>query len=228
MRRGQIALVGSLALVIIVIWAVSARLLLSASDGASAAPPLASSPPVASPAVTAVPLGTASPAAVPETAEPSSSLTDATDPPTPTGTAEPTGAPDPPTDPRLAYAEFLLRLDAARAEVQDLNATIVVAAEAGDKPTVRTAAVDILQFADRERDWLLAHPPAACYAGAHDAAGAMLEAYATVAERAIDWTDADAGLETLDALAEVVTAAGEARVALEALAGELEVAACPA
>ncbi len=163
----------------------------------------------------------------PATDEPSTSPTDATDAPTPTETAEPTEAPDPPSDPRLAYAEFLLRLDAARAEVQDLNATIVVAAEADDKPTVRTAAVDILQFADRERDWLLTHPPAACYADAHDAAGAMSEAYATVAERAIDWVDADAGLETLDALAAVVTAAGDARVALETFAQELEATACP-
>ncbi len=230
MRRGQIALVGSLALVILVVWAIVARLMLPALSGAAGTSPSGSIPPVASPPVTAAP-GTASAAGTttPEPDEPGTSPSDATaatDAPAPTETAEPTEAPDAPSDPRLAYAEFLLRLDAARAEVQDLNATIVVAAEAGDKPTVRAAAVDILQFADRERDWLLTHPPAACYADAHDAAGAMLEAYATVAERAIDWADADTGLETLDALAEVVTAAGDARVALDVLAGELEGTAC--
>lgn len=230
MRRGQIALVGSLAFVILVVWAIVARLMLPALSGAAGASPSASVPPVISPPVTTPSPGTASASATttPEPDEPSASPTDATDAPTPTETAEPTEAPDPPSDPRLAYAEFLLRLDAARADVQDLNATMVVAAEASDKPTVRAAAVDILQFADRERDWLLTHPPAACYADAHDAAGAMLEAYATVAERAIDWADADTGLETLDALADVVTAAGDARVALDVLASELEVTACPA
>jgi hypothetical protein len=228
MRRGQIALVGSLALVILVVWAVVARLVLPALDGSAGASPSASTAAVASPPVSAEPLGTASPTTTPEPDEPSTGPTDATDTPTPTETAEPTEAPDPPSDPRLAYAEFLLHLDAARAEVQDLNATLVTAAENGDQATVRAVSVDILQFADRERDWLLTHPPAACYADAHDAAGAMLEAYATVAERAIDWADADTGLEALDALADVVTAAGDARVALEALAQELEVTACPA
>lgn len=216
MRRGQIALVGSLALVIVVAWLIVARLMLPALTGAAGASPSAEASPVASPAATPSGTATASPAPTPEPDLPSPDPTD------------PTEEPDPPSDPRLAYAEFLLRLDAARADVQDLNSTLVVAAEAGDKATVRATAVDILQFADRERDWLLTHPPAACYADAHDAAGAMLEAYATVAERAIDWADADTGLETLDALADVVTAAGDARVALEGLAGELEVATCPA
>lgn len=222
MHRGQIALVGSLALVILVVWAVVARLMVPAISGAAGTPPSPSAS-TSTPAVTVIPSATATLAAE----EPSADATEASDAPTPTETAEPTVAPDP-TDPRLAYAEFLVRLDAARAEVQDLNETIVVAAEADDKPTVRAAAVDILQFADRERDWLLAHPPAACFADAHDAAGAMLEAYAAVAERAIDWVDADAGLETLDALADVVTAAGDARVALETLAQELEATSCRA
>jgi hypothetical protein len=230
MRRGQIALVGSLALVILVVWAIVARLMLPALSGAADAAPSTSASSGASPAVTAAPSASALAAATPTPAlaEPSPSPTIATDAPTPTQTDDPTGEPDSPTDPRLAYAEFLLRLAAARADVQDLNAALVVAAENGDTTTVRATAVDILQFADRERDWLLTHPPAACYADAHDAAGAMLEAYATVAERAIDWADADTGLETLDALAEVLTAAGEARVALDDLAQELEAATCPA
>jgi hypothetical protein len=208
MRRGQIALIGTLALAVLVAWALVTRLVLPALSGVAASAATATP---ADRSSSPLPIATSTTAA---DGEPGPSLPD------------PTAALDPSVDPRLAFAEFLLRLEAARGEVQDLNATLIAAAEDGDPATVRATAVDILQFADGERDWLLAHPPAACYADAHEAAGTMLEAYATVAERAIDWVDADPGLEALDALADVLAAAEEARDALIDLGRDLEAATC--
>jgi hypothetical protein len=223
MRRGQIALIGSLALAVLVVWALVAGLLLPALTG-TAPPSAAAEATPAERSPTPVPTATSTATAT----DPGPTATAATaDPPTADPpTTDPTDGADPTLDPRLAFAEFLLRLDAARVEVQDLNATLVAAAEDGDPATVRATAVDILQFADGERDWLLAHPPAACYADAHEAAGTMVEAYATVAERAIDWVDADPGLDALDALADVLAAAEVARDALGDLGRDLEAATC--
>ena len=88
-------------------------------------------------------------------------------------------------------------------------------------------SVDILAFVDSERDWLLAHPPAECYADAHDAAIAMLDAYGTAADRFIAWSDAAPGLESLAALALAAQAADVARDALAAFVQALEATTCP-
>jgi hypothetical protein len=114
-----------------------------------------------------------------------------------------------------------------RATVSGLNAALETAATAQDPVAVRTAAVDILDFVDAERDWLREHPPAECYAAAHASAGRMLDAYATAAERFIDWTAAGAGLDGLAALAAAGNAAETARVAFTSFGTVLEGTTCP-
>ncbi len=138
----------------------------------------------------------------------------------------PTDGPDGTLDPRLAYAAFLVELDEARTEGADLNRRLLVAADVGDTVMVRSTALDIIAFADRERDWLAASPPARCYRGAHRAAQDLIEAYATVAERAIEWADADKGLDRLAALARVGVAGEGARTALVALVTALGKVTC--
>ena len=156
--------------------------------------------------------------------------------PSPTASAEPTEAAATPNptpkalttgDPRLAYAEFLLRANDDRATVDTMNAALAAGIDAQDREAVRKAAVEILDFVDSERVWLLGHPPAACYADAHDAANAMLAAYGTAADRFIAWTKATPGLDSLAALgraAEAATAAGDA---LSAFGRALEATRCP-
>lgn len=146
--------------------------------------------------------------------------------PTPSAQPNPTDGPDATLDPRVAYAAFLVELDEARTEGADLNGRLLVAAEAGDTAMVRSTALDILAFADRERDWLAASPPARCYRGAHRAARDLIEAYATVAERSIEWADADNGLDRLAALARVGVAGDGARTALDALVTALGKVTC--
>ena len=97
-------------------------------------------------------------------------------------------------DPRLAYAEFLLRVNDDRPTVEKLNRALSSAAQAQDPTAVRRAAVAILDFVDGERDWLREHPPADCYAAAHAAAGAMLDAYGAAADRFIAWAATGGGL----------------------------------
>ena len=73
----------------------------------------------------------------------------------------------PPRDrpsPHLAYAEFLSRLNDDRSKVDELNRHSQAAVTAGDREGARAAAVAILDFVDGERQWLLDHPPADCYA----------------------------------------------------------------
>ena len=130
--------------------------------------------------------------------------------------------------PRLAWAEFLSHVNEDRSTVAGLNQALATAAEAQDLDAVRTAAVDILDFTDAERDWLREHPPADCYAAAHASAGAMLDAYVTTAERFIDWTAAGGGLGGLAALGAAVDAADAARLALSAFGTVLEGTTCPA
>jgi len=129
-------------------------------------------------------------------------------------------------DPRLRYAEFLLRLTDARPVAADLNATLVAAAEQQDPAAVRRAAVDILDFTDDERSWLRSHPPAECYSDTHASAVRMIAAYAETAEDAIDWADAGGGLAGLEALAAVLESGALAGEALEDLAAELETTRC--
>ena len=179
-------------------------------------------------------LGSAATYPAPPTIRPAPSIrvttTDPTRNPIPTPpAADPATSPPRASGPaRVAYATFLLRLNDHRTTVNGLNAALSVAAEAQDTDAVRHAAVDILDFVDAERDWLREHPPAECYAPAHAAANAMLEAYGTAAERFIDWAATGGGLGGLTALGEAL---GEAQAAADSLASfgqVLEGTTCPA
>lgn len=154
----------------------------------------------------------------------------AADSPDPTAARTPaaTAAPRATGNPRLAYAEFLLRVNDDRATVQRLNAALSTAAQAQDQPAVRTAAVAILDFVDGERDWLREHPPADCYAAAHAAAGAMLDAYGKAADAFIHWADTGGGLAGLAAFGDAIDAAQTASTALDAFGRTLETTTCPA
>ena len=149
-------------------------------------------------------------------------------PPSPVRTPAPTAAPRATGAPRLAYAEFLLRVNDDRTTVQRLNAALSTAAQAQDPKAVRTAAVAILDFIDGERDWLRQHPPADCYAAAHAAAGAMLDAYGTAADAFIHWADTGGGLAGLAAFGDALDAAQTAGTALDAFGHSLETTTCPA
>ena len=116
-------------------------------------------------------------------------------PPSAPATSRPATAPPRATgDPRLAYAEFLLRVNDDRTMVEQLNQDLSTAAQAQNTGAVHAAAVAILDFADGERDWLREHPPADCYAAAHAAATTMLDAYAAAADRFIRWAATGGGL----------------------------------
>ena len=93
---------------------------------------------------------------------------------------------------------------------------------------MRTAAVAILDFVDGERDWLREHPPADCYAAAHAAAGAMLDAYGKAADAFIHWADTGGGLAGLAAFGDALDAAQTASTALDAFGRTLETTTCPA
>ncbi len=193
--------------------------------------------PDASPAPSAEPSPTASvgqaASGTPRDATPSPTVLletpDAT--PIPTATVDPTPRPTPRPrttgDPGLAYAEFLRRANDDRSTAEALTRALTAAVEDQDRDAVRAASVDILAFADSERDWLLGHPPAACYADAHDGATAMLVAYGTAADRFIAWSDAAPGFESLAALALAAQAADAARDALAAFVQALEATTCP-
>lgn len=226
MTRRRIAIIGGFAIVAVLGWLVAAWLLAptAADEGVVPSPSAGVTPTVAPVASAARPTAMLDPTA---TASPDPS-------PTSESTATPTSTEPPPTDApesteaaQVSYVRFLARLAEDRSTVADLNQRLADAGEDGDRETVRAIAVDILRFSDGERDWLAAHPPADCYAPAHAAAATMLEAYATVADRAIDWADAD-GLDALTALANLVAAGDTARDALADLASAVEQAACPA
>lgn len=160
------------------------------------------------------------------------SVPDGSPAPTVTGA---TTAPDAPTsgpgatddggDARLRFVEFQLRLADDAPEVRDRNQALVDAARAEDDPATVAAAVAILDLVDLERDWLAGHPPAACYAEAHRAAGTMLRAYGSVADAAIAYAEAR-GFDRLDALAVVGSRAETAAAALRSLEQALEAATC--
>ena len=165
----------------------------------------------------------------------------ATDSPPPTATTLPTPVRSRPAatapgtlpprstgDPRVAYAEFLLRVNDDRATVEDLNRDLASTAEAQDPDAVRTAAVAILDFVDGERDWLREHPPAECFAAAHASANAMLEAYGSAADRFVTWAATGGGLGGLVALGEAIEAADAAGDALAAFGRALEATTCQA
>ncbi len=157
------------------------------------------------------------------TVDPSDGSASSTTPPR----LEPTASPRAAGDPRLAYAEFLLRANEDRSTVDDLNTTLRAAIDLQDRDAVRKASVDILDFVDSERDWLREHPPAECYADAHGAANAMLAAYGTAADAFIAWSNATPGLDALAALEHALEAANDAGDALTAFAQALETTTCP-
>ena len=146
----------------------------------------------------------------------------------PSRASNPTAAPRATGDPRLAYAEFLLRLNDDRSEAERLNSDLSSAAQAQDPVAVRRASVAILDFVDLERDWLREHPPATCYAAAHESAGAMLDAYGTAADRFIRWAETGGGLAGLGALGDALDAAQVASDAMAAFGRALEGTRCPA
>ena len=187
---------------------------------------LAIARPGRAPVPSALPTGSGGlvPAAT-STAPPSAAATDTPDP-TAARTPAATAAPRATGNPRLAYAEFLLRVNDDRTTVQRLNAALSTAAQAQDQPAVRTAAVAILDFVDGERDWLREHPPADCYAGAHAAAGAMLDAYGAAADAFIHWADTGGGLAGLAAFGDALDAAQTAGTALDAFGRTLETTTC--
>lgn len=137
----------------------------------------------------------------------------------------PSGSADAGTDPRLRFVEFQLRLADAAPDVRDRGQDLLDAARAEDDPATVAAAVAILDLVDRERDWLAGHPPTACYADAHRAAGTMLRAYGSVADAAIAYAEAR-GLDRLEALAVVGARAESAAGALRGLETALEAATC--
>jgi hypothetical protein len=126
-----------------------------------------------------------------------------------------------------AYAAFLARLGDDRTTVDGLDRDLTNASNATDLDAVRKAAVAILDFVDVERDWLLGHSPADCYADAHASAMAMLEAYGAAADRFVDWSTTGGGLNGLPALGRAAEAAGTAQAALTAFTSALGGTSCP-
>jgi hypothetical protein len=129
--------------------------------------------------------------------------------------------------PALAYAAFLKRVSDDRATVERLNQDLSPAVQAQDLAVTRTASVAILDFVDGEHDWLRDHPPADCYAAAHAAAGAMLDAYGMAADAFIKWADTGGGLDGLVALGDAVQFAQDAADSLTAFSTTLDDTVCP-
>ena len=160
----------------------------------------------------------------PASASPSAAPT-VTPTPSRAPTASPAGAGED-AEARHRFVEFQQRLIADAAEVQASSQAMTDAVQAQDDPATVAASVDVLDFVDRERDWLAAHPPADCYSTAHGAAGAMLVAYAAVADAVLAYAGAT-GLDRLEALAIVADRADAARVSLSQLQVAVESATCP-
>jgi hypothetical protein len=204
---------------------VLVALLLVTGPGARPTP---SGPPTGSGGLATAPTTTARPStpAGPSTAAATASPTAAPTATPSQAAAAPTAPPRTTADPRLAYAEFLLRIEDDRSQVERLNRDLSTAAQAQDPVAVRKASVAILDFADGERDWLRDHPPAECYAPAHASANAMLDAYGLAADRFIRWADTGGGLAGLAALGDAVDAAERAGDALTAFGATLEATSC--
>jgi hypothetical protein len=154
--------------------------------------------------------------------------------PPPTSSAGPSRTPATTPPPRasgparLAYADFLRRVNGDRATVERLNASLTTAVQALDPAAARSAAVDILDFVDTERDWLRENPPAACYADAHASAGAMLDAYGAAADAFIAWAETGGGFAGLSAMGDALDVAKTAGDALTRFGHVLETTTCPA
>lgn len=227
MTRGRWLLIGGIAIVVVsALWLVTRGPRDVASGGPDPSSALATTvPPAASPAAAATldPPATAEPSATP-TPDPTATPT-----PTPRRTAKPSPT-DPPIahgDPRLLYAEFLLRVNDDRATVERLNDALGNAAQAQDPTGVHDASVHILDFVDSERDWLREHPPASCYAKAHKAAGRMVADYGTAAERFLDWAETGGGLAGLTALQPALDAVDVATASLDTFGRAMDATTCP-
>ncbi|MFL5757411.1 MAG: hypothetical protein ACJ77N_14085 [Chloroflexota bacterium] len=148
----------------------------------------------------------------------------------PSASARPTPRPSSPPrtsrDPHLAYADFLSHVNDDRSKVDQLNNALSAAVTAGDRAAARTAATTILDFVKGERQWLLDHPPADCYAAAHAAGIAMLDAYQTAASDFVEWAGAS-GLSGLVALAKAGDAANAATDAFTAFGTAIVSTQCP-
>jgi len=151
----------------------------------------------------------------------------ATATPRPATPRPPTAPPRTSVAPPLAYAAFLRRVNSDRTTVERLNANLSAAVRAGDPRAARPAAVAILDFVDQERDWLRDNPPADCYAAAHAAAGAMLDAYGSAADGFIRWADTGGGLAGLAALGDAVELVQKATDASTAFAAAVDATRCP-
>ena len=167
------------------------------------------------PAVTATAVPSVDPTPSASTASRSSATPAATAPPR---TSE---------KPALAYAAFLKRVNDDRATVEQLNQDLSPAVQAQDVAATRKASVAILDFVDGEHDWLRDHPPADCYAAAHAAAGAMLDAYGKAADGFVKWADTGGGLDGLVALGDGVQFAQDAADSLTAFSTTLDDTVCP-
>jgi hypothetical protein len=219
MTRGQGLLLAGLAVAAVAVWA----LLLGQLLAPEAPPPDGQAVVVTEPPVTPPATPTSSPAPVAsESVAPTP-----TPPPDPT---DPPAATEPPAaggGGRPAFLTFLARMDAARADAQDLNAELREAGEASDEAAVRSTAGEMDDLVERERAWLDANPPDPCYAEAHDAADDLLSAYGSVAAAAIGWADAS-GLAVLSALADLYDAVETAAAAAADVEPALEAVECPA
>ena len=133
-----------------------------------------------------------------------------------------------PAAPRLAYAAFLRRINDDRATVERLNASLTTAVQALDPVAARSAAVDILDFVDAERDWLRENPPAACYADAHTSARRDARRVRGAADAFIAWAETGGGIAGLSALGDALDVAKTAGDSLTTFGHVLETTSCPA
>jgi hypothetical protein len=141
-------------------------------------------------------------------------------------TPRPSAPPRTSGDPHLAYGDFLSRVNDDRSKVDQLNSALSTAVTAGDRAAARTAAMAILDFVNGERKWLVDHPPADCYAAAHAAGIAMLDAYQTAASDFVEWAGTS-GLSGLVALAKAGDAANVATQAFTAFDNAIVRTQCP-
>jgi len=189
-------------------------------DARPTAPPSASGGLIPAASVTAPPPTADPPSAIPSV---TASVVPSAAPTTPPATPAPRTS----TAPRLAYAAFLRRINDDRATVDRLNANLSAAVQAQDPVATRPAAVAILDFVDRERDWLRDNPPADCYAAAHQEAGTMLDAYGMAADAFIAWADTGGGLAGLAALGDAVDLAQTAAAVSTMFGQTLDATRCP-
>jgi hypothetical protein len=170
----------------------------SGSPGSTLGAPVAvgggSSPGVSASPGRPTPVGqTAAPAGPGATSQPQGSAPPAPTPPRPT--PQPTQQTSPTADPGIPAGQFADRIAAAADQIDGYLATITTAVKGADFQGAHSAAVSMAGVSSTERTWLLAHPPASCYAFSYDTAmtryGDLL-ATATSIETAADAADANA------------------------------------